>query len=85
MYRENRVELSFRLDTNDGMKLMDSVSIVEPSLLRPNLLVADTVYNPLETRLIQDAKMEDTETIVFDNYFFYSKISFKYFSYRHEA
>lgn len=42
--------------TKVGMKPMDGVSLVDPSLLRPDLIVADTVYNPLETRLIRDAR-----------------------------
>lgn len=42
--------------TKVGMKPMEEISLVDPSLFHPNLIVADTVYNPLETRLIQDAK-----------------------------
>ncbi len=42
--------------TKIGMKPSDGVSLVNPSLLRPELVVADTVYNPQETRLIKDAR-----------------------------
>lgn len=50
--------------TKVGMKPMDGVSLVEPSLLRPDLVVADTVYNPLETRLIQDAKAAGCKAVI---------------------
>ena len=40
-----------------GMKPMDDKSIIEDvSLLRPELVVADIVYNPEETKLLRDAK-----------------------------
>ncbi len=40
-----------------GMKPMEDQSIVKDlSLLRPNLVVADIVYNPEETKLLHDAK-----------------------------
>ncbi|MBR2044575.1 MAG: shikimate dehydrogenase [Agathobacter sp.] len=40
-----------------GMKPMEDKSIVKDvSLLRPELVVADIVYNPEETKLLQDAK-----------------------------
>lgn len=42
--------------TRIGMKPLENMSLVDSSLLRPELVVADTVYNPLETRLIMDAK-----------------------------
>lgn len=42
--------------TKVGMKPMEEISLVDASLFHPNLIVADTVYNPLETRLIKDAK-----------------------------
>lgn len=42
--------------TKVGMKPMDGISLVNPALLRPDLIVADTVYEPRETRLIQDAR-----------------------------
>lgn len=42
--------------TKVGMKPMEEISLVDSSLFHPNLIVADTVYNPLETRLIRDAK-----------------------------
>lgn len=43
--------------TRVGMaRLEDQSLITDLSLLRPGLVVADTVYNPKETRLIEDAK-----------------------------
>ena len=40
-----------------GMKPMDEQSIIKDlSLLRPDLVVADIVYNPEETKLLKDAK-----------------------------
>lgn len=40
-----------------GMKPMEDQSIVKDlSLLRPNLVVADIVYNPEETKLLRDAR-----------------------------
>lgn len=40
-----------------GMKPMDDESVVKDlSALRPGLVVADAVYNPVETKLLQDAK-----------------------------
>ncbi|MCL2359489.1 shikimate dehydrogenase [Candidatus Bathycorpusculum sp.] len=42
--------------TSIGMKPRPDISPVPPKLLRSNLSVMDIVYNPLETRLIKDAK-----------------------------
>lgn len=39
-----------------GMKPLDGQSLVDKSYLRPDLVVADTVYNPLKTKLIEDAE-----------------------------
>lgn len=39
-----------------GMKPLDGQSLVDKSMLRPDLVVADTVYNPLKTKLIEDAE-----------------------------
>ncbi|OAD63608.1 MULTISPECIES: shikimate dehydrogenase [Lactobacillaceae] len=39
-----------------GMKPQDGQSLVDPSFLRKDLVVADTVYNPLKTKLILDAE-----------------------------
>ncbi|MDO4680761.1 MAG: shikimate dehydrogenase [Aerococcus sp.] len=39
-----------------GMKPFDDQSLIDPSYLRPELVVADTVYNPLKTKLIEDAE-----------------------------
>ena len=42
--------------TTVGMKPLEDQSLIDPSLVRPDLVVADTVYNPRETRMIQEAK-----------------------------
>ena len=42
--------------TKVGMKPLEDQSLIDPSLFRPDLVVADTVYNPRETRMIQEAK-----------------------------
>ncbi|GAB5056695.1 shikimate dehydrogenase [Companilactobacillus alimentarius] len=39
-----------------GMKPLDGQSLVDKKYLRPDLVVADTVYNPLKTKLIEDAE-----------------------------
>ena len=39
-----------------GMKPLDGETLIDPALFRPELVVADTVYNPRETRMIQEAK-----------------------------
>lgn len=42
--------------TQVGMKPLDGESLIDPALFRADLVVADTVYNPRETRMIQEAK-----------------------------
>ena len=42
--------------TKVGMKPLDGETLINPSLFRADLVVADTVYNPRETRMIQEAK-----------------------------
>ena len=42
--------------TKVGMKPLDSETLISPTLFRSDLVVADTVYNPRETRMIQEAK-----------------------------
>lgn len=43
--------------TKVGMKPLDGQSLIEDtSVLRPDLVVADVVYNPKETKFVQDAK-----------------------------
>ena len=41
--------------TKVGMAPLDGETLVDPSLYRPGLVVADTVYNPRETRMIKEA------------------------------
>ena len=42
--------------TRVGMKPLDGETLIDPALFRPELVVADTVYNPRETRMIREAK-----------------------------
>ncbi|MBE5889880.1 MAG: shikimate dehydrogenase [Lachnospiraceae bacterium] len=47
-----------------GMKPMDDQSIVkDPSFFRPELIVCDVVYNPIETKLLREAKAAGCKTI----------------------
>ncbi len=47
-----------------GMKPMDDQSVVkDPSVFRSNLVVADTVYNPEETKLLREAREAGCKTI----------------------
>ena len=41
--------------TKVGMAPLDGETLVDPALYRPGLVVADTVYNPRETRMIREA------------------------------
>ena len=41
--------------TKVGMAPLDGETLVDASLYRPDLVVADTVYNPRETRMIKEA------------------------------
>ena len=42
--------------TKVGMKPLDGETLIDPALFRSDLVVADTVYNPRETRMIEEAK-----------------------------
>ncbi len=42
--------------TSVGMKPLDGQSLIDPALLRKDLVVADTVYSPEKTKLILDAE-----------------------------
>lgn len=42
--------------TSVGMKPLDGQTLVDPALLRKDLVVADTVYNPEKTQMILDAE-----------------------------
>ena len=42
--------------TRVGMKPLDGETLIDPALFRPDLVVADTVYNPRETCMIREAK-----------------------------
>ena len=42
--------------TKVGMAPLDKETLIDKSLFRPDLVVADTVYNPKETRMILEAK-----------------------------
>ena len=42
--------------TKVGMAPLDGETLIDSSLFRPDLVVADTVYNPRETRMIREAQ-----------------------------
>lgn len=50
--------------TKVGMKPLDEESLIDPSLFRSDLVVADTVYNPRETKMIEEAKAAGCKTTV---------------------
>ena len=39
-----------------GMKPNNNQTLIQPELLKPDLAVMDIVYNPIETKLVKDAK-----------------------------
>ena len=49
--------------TSVGMTPYASESIVKPDWLKPELTVMDIVYNPVETKLIRDAKASGAQVI----------------------
>jgi shikimate dehydrogenase len=49
--------------TSIGMKPNDNQTLVAPEWLKPDLVVMDIVYNPLETRLVKDAKAEGAKVV----------------------
>lgn len=50
--------------TTVGMKPNDGISLIDKSLLRKELIVSDTVYNPAETQLIIDAKEQGCTNVI---------------------
>lgn len=42
--------------TKVGMKPLDGETLIDPAWFRPDLVVADTVYNPREPRMIREAQ-----------------------------
>ena len=50
--------------TRVGMKPLDGETLVDPALFRADLVVADTVYNPRETRMIRGAKAAGCQAAV---------------------
>ena len=49
--------------TKVGMKPLDQETLIPAELLHSNLIVADTVYKPLETRLLREAKKAGCKVI----------------------
>lgn len=51
--------------TKVGMKPMEEESLIEDtSVFRPDLVVADAVYNPRETKMLQEAKKEGCSIVL---------------------
>ena len=46
-----------------GMKPHDDISLVDKSMFHKNLVVADVVYNPEETRMLREAKEAGCKTV----------------------
>ena len=46
-----------------GMKPHDDISLVDKSMFHKNLVVADVVYNPEETRMLREAKEGGCKTV----------------------
>jgi shikimate dehydrogenase len=49
--------------TSVGMRPQESLSPIDPSLLRSDLVVFDMVYEPLETKLLAEAKRKGATTM----------------------
>jgi shikimate dehydrogenase len=49
--------------TSVGMHPHSSQSLIAPQWLKPELIVMDIVYNPIETRLMKDAKAAGAQVI----------------------
>jgi shikimate dehydrogenase len=49
--------------TSVGMHPQADQSLVDPNWLRPDLMVMEVVYNPLETRLVKDAKRAGAKVV----------------------
>ena len=49
--------------TNVGMAPGEDASLVEESLLRPDLFVADVIYNPRQTKLLKEATAKGCQTM----------------------
>ena len=50
--------------TRVGMKPLDGETLADPALFRADLVVADTVYNPRETRMIREARAAGCQAAV---------------------
>lgn len=49
--------------TSVGMKPNANQSVIAPEWLKPNLAVMDIVYNPIETKLVKDAKSAGAKVV----------------------
>jgi shikimate dehydrogenase len=49
--------------TSVGMKPKANQSLTKPEWLKPNLTVMDIVYNPMETKLVKDAKSAGAKVV----------------------
>ena len=49
--------------TRVGMEPLHEQTLINPKLFRPEMVVADTVYNPRETRMIEEAKAAGCKAI----------------------
>jgi shikimate dehydrogenase len=49
--------------TSVGMDPQDKISLIPPNLIEPSQIILDVVYDPLDTKLIKDAKKVGAKTI----------------------
>jgi len=49
--------------TSVGMNPHEKISLIPPKLIKPTQTVLDIVYNPLQTKLLEDAKRAGAKTI----------------------
>ena len=49
--------------TTMGMKPHDDISLIDKSLYRKDLVVADTVYSPEKTKMILERKRQDARRL----------------------
>lgn len=57
------VALKVRTGGSENPGIINQETLIPAELLHSNLIVADTVYNPLETRLLREAKKAGCKVI----------------------
>ena len=52
-----------------GMGALKGKSLIDPAFLSPSMIVCDVIYNPLQTKLVSDARKAGCRTITGDTLF----------------